>query len=110
MTTTPALAPQSTAADLLRAALDNAPRLSVETSEHGDLTLWADDLADGWANGQPLWTANSLRPEAVSAARLIGVVVALAPHLPDLLDVLAAGGDPCVTARKVRHAIEEAAR
>ncbi|WP_122262180.1 hypothetical protein [Ornithinimicrobium cerasi] len=96
-TTTPA----TTAADLLRCALDDAPDLQVTRDEDGMATLHV--LTEGW--GTPSWFAHTL-PED-KALRLVELLLAAAPHLADLLDTSGGDVDPAAMYR-VKQAVAEA--
>lgn len=88
-------------ADLLRLALADAPAgLHVAEDGWGDLAVFDEDhrlvIED--------YTAST------RAMPLVQLLLAAAPHLPDLLDALATNTDPTAAARRVRAAIEEAGR
>jgi len=72
------------AADLLRTALDDAPTMRVEEDAYRDLAVW--DHNDDFVLG-------NYSAEGQVALRLVGLLLAAAPHLADLLDGLAMTGD-----------------
>ena len=92
------------AADRLRALIAGAPPLSVEVDHH-QVTLWDDSDLD---RPHPMFVAHWASAEAKAALRLIGPLLAAAPHLADLLDDLDTNTDPTAAARRVRDAIKEA--
>ena len=98
------------AADLLRVALDDAPEIEVTRADDGTATLHVLDT-DGY--GTPSWFA--LAPAEDKALRLVELLLAVAPHLVDLLDQLAhdiehgwVAGRTADEARRVLDALAEA--
>jgi len=63
------------AADLLSEAMEDVAPLRVEKDHYGDWRLWDDENADV--------LMVQLEPEI---ARLLGLLLAAAPHLADVLD------------------------
>ena len=88
------------AADLLKVALDDAGPLRVEADVYGDLRIWDADYRDVMAH---FGTADHR-----AALRLLGLLLAAAPHLSGLLEALAANVDPTAAARALRRAMTEA--
>ena len=86
------------AADQLRAALAAAPAgLRVEPDGWDDLTLWDAENQDWF---------QAVYPEQVATLRLIGLLLAAAPHLADVLHARD-GGDWLTAA--MRSALDKAA-
>lgn len=73
------------AADLLRTALDDAPDMHAERDADGTLTVWNED-------GSPILYGldllNATAEDDVAVMRLLGLLLAAAPHLADLLDAV----------------------
>jgi len=88
------------AADLLRTALDDAGPLRVETDAYGDRRIWDGDYVDVMAH--------SGTTDHRAAMRLIGLLLAAAPHLADLIDSAPGGVDRSLIINRVRRAITEA--
>lgn len=84
--------------DTLREALDRAPA-GLHVRDVGTAAPWlADDT------GRAIWQAHDDDEQAV--IELLAVLLPAATHLPDLMDALRDGTDPCAAHRRVRIAIE----
>lgn len=67
------------AADLLRVALDDAPQIEVTRDDTGLTTVHV--MRDDW--GTPAWFASTVEED--KAVRLVELLLAVAPHLVELL-------------------------
>lgn len=85
-----------TAAELITQALADAPEITFERDDDGDLCMWVGDTYSTCA-----WTEAERQ-----AFGLIRLLLAAAPHIPAVLDAI--GPDRSVALRDMRAAIRQA--
>lgn len=96
-----------TATDLLRVALDDAPQMFVaDNGFTGELTLWEGERGDPF----PVALVEVRSGVRAEHLRLLGLLLAAAPHLADLLECQGRFSDFKSHVAAARDAIEEAAR
>lgn len=87
------------AADIIREAIEAAGELRVEGDVYGDLRVWD-------ANDDIVLDSYATDDQARNVLRLIGLLLAAAPHLEAVLD--AQGSDRNTSVGALRRAITEA--
>ena len=92
-------------ADLLRQALDDAPQMFVaDNGFTGELTLWEGERDDPF----PVALVEAKGGVRVEHLRLLGLLLAAAPHLADLLECEGSDADRASHLDALRAELEAA--